>query len=283
MSLVSVPNHGLHPLTVRAKRFVSVMGTWVVALARPPRVAMPATAFVVERERLRVGVIGALIAVALSMGWLDEVAIRAVAQLPSSIVDGYNIITDYGRSSWFLWPSGIAVLLLAIATTLTARRMSQLVLAAIAVRFGFIFLAVGLPGLFVTVIKRWIGRVRPSELGPFAYHPLSWDSAYASLPSGHSAAAFSALVAIGAIFPRARPVLWIYAITIAMSRVIVEAHFPSDVLAGAVVGAFGAVLVREWFAARRLGFYLGQEGRVHPLPGPSLRRIKSLARTAGGK
>jgi membrane-associated phospholipid phosphatase len=283
MSLVSVGTQALHPLVVRAKRFISVIGLWMVALARPPRIALPARAFVIEREHLRVGAIGALIAVALSMGWLDALAIKWAGQLPSGIVDSYNEITDYGRSSWVLWPTGILVLLIAAATTMTARRASQLLLAAIAVRFGFVFLAVGLPGLFVTVIKRWIGRVRPSELGPFAYHPLSWDSAYASLPSGHSAAAFSALVAIGAIFPRARPLLWIYAITIAMSRVIIAAHFPSDVLAGAVVGAFGAVLVREWFAARRLGFYTGQDGKVHALPGPSLRLIKRLARAAAGK
>jgi membrane-associated phospholipid phosphatase len=156
--------------------------------------------------------------------------------------------------------------------------MSQLVLATIAVRLGFIFLAIGIPGLFVTIVKRWIGRVRPSEFGPFAYHPFSWDAAFASLPSGHSAAAFSALVALGSIFPRARPVLWIYAVTIAMSRVIIAAHYPSDVIAGALVGAFGAVLVREWFMVRRLGFYLGRDGKTRVMPGPSLKRIKKVAR-----
>ena len=42
---------------------------------------------------------------------------------------------------------------------------------------------------------------------------------------------------------------------IAFSRVVVVAHYPSDVLAGALVGAVGALLVRDWFAARRLGFH----------------------------
>ncbi|MBO0759549.1 MAG: phosphatase PAP2 family protein, partial [Bradyrhizobiaceae bacterium] len=77
--------------------------------------------------------------------------------------------------------------------------------------------------------------------------------------------------------PRARPVLWVYAITIAVSRVIISAHYPSDVVAGAAVGAIGAIFVREWFAARRLGFVVGSDGQVRALPGPSLKRIKKVA------
>jgi undecaprenyl-diphosphatase len=199
-------------------------------------------------------------------------------RLPSAIQDTFNTITDFGRSGWVLWPTGILLLVTAAAMTRAATRMAQSVLATIAVRFGYVFLAVGIPGLFVTIVKRWIGRVRPSHDGPFAYHPFSWNPAYASLPSGHSAAAFSALIAIGAIFPRARPVLWIYAVTIAMSRVIISAHYPSDVIAGAVVGASGAIFVREWFAARQLGFTVGANGQVRALPGPSLKRIKKVAR-----
>jgi len=60
--------------------------------------------------------------------------------------------------------------------------------------------------------------------------------------------------------------------------VIIAAHYPSDVIAGAAVGAFGAVLVREWFAARRLGFTVGSDGQVRAMPGPSLKRIKKVAR-----
>ena len=74
------------------------------------------------------------------------------------------------------------------------------------------------------------------------------------MPSGHATTAFAALVAIGAIFPQARALMWIYAVLIALSRVVITAHHPSDVIAGAIVGAVGALLVRNWFAARRLGF-----------------------------
>src|SRR5262249_39115515 len=218
----------LQPLVVRARHFASVLAAWVATLARSPVAAMPRNAFIEERQRLRVGVIAAVLAVLVAMGWIDAAAFRASGQLPRWLNETYNTITDYGRSGWVLWPSAILLLATAAATTMAAARMTQLALATIAVRLGFVFLAVGIPGLVDNVAKRLIGRVRPSGFGPFAYHPFSWDSAYASLPSGHTAAAFSALVAIGTLFPRLRPLLWIYALTIAMSRVIIAAHYPSD-------------------------------------------------------
>jgi undecaprenyl-diphosphatase len=72
--------------------------------------------------------------------------------------------------------------------------------------------------------------------------------------------------------------MWTYAVLIAASRIVLTAHHPSDVLAGAVFGIIGALLVRDWFAARRLGFVLGADGRARALPGPSFGRIKRVAR-----
>jgi membrane-associated phospholipid phosphatase len=283
VTVTGAGEHKVHPLAARARRFVAIIAAWVGALAKPSRIPQSAYAFVAEQQRLRTGAIGTLLVAIGLMGWgFDTQIIAATRYLPAWVIDAFNEITDYGRSSWTLWPSGLLFLATAAVATIASRRMSQLVLASIAVRFGFVFLAVGIPGLVISVGKRWIGRVRPSEAGAFAYHPFSWVSDYASFPSGHSAAAFSALVAIGAIFPRARSVLWIYAVVIAISRVVIEAHYPSDVIVGAVVGAFGAILVREWFASRRLGFYIGGDGKVHLMPGPSLRRIKRVAHGVAG-
>ena len=86
------------------------------------------------------------------------------------------------------------------------------------------------------------------------------------------------LVAFGTLWPRWRTVLWIYALLIAVSRVVVTAHYPSDVLAAAVVGVVGALLVRRWFALRGLGFSIAPDGVLHQKSGPSLRRIKAVAR-----
>jgi undecaprenyl-diphosphatase len=72
--------------------------------------------------------------------------------------------------------------------------------------------------------------------------------------------------------------MWAYAVVIALSRVALTAHFPSDVLAGAFVGIAGALLVRRWFAARRLAFLQHSDGIVRALPGPSFSRLTRVAR-----
>jgi undecaprenyl-diphosphatase len=52
------------------------------------------------------------------------------------------------------------------------------------------------------------------------------------------------------------------------------------VVAGALIGVVGAMFVRYWFAARRLGFAIRRDGTIVPLPGPSLPRLKRVARKA---
>jgi undecaprenyl-diphosphatase len=149
------------------------------------------------------------------------------------------------------------------------------------VRVGFLFMAIAVPGLFVTIIKRMIGRARPmvgGTLDPYLFSPFIWRTDYASLPSGHATTAFAVLVAFGTLWPRARTVLLVYAFLIAVSRVVVTAHYPTDVAVGALVGIGGALLVRRYFALRRLGFSIGPDGVPHQYPGPSVRRIKSVAR-----
>jgi undecaprenyl-diphosphatase len=56
----------------------------------------------------------------------------------------------------------------------------------------------------------------------------------------------------------------VYAILIAASRLVLLAHHPSDVVAGALIGIVGAMFVRYWFAARRLGFAIGHDGTIVP-------------------
>jgi membrane-associated phospholipid phosphatase len=211
---------------------------------------------------------------------LDAAAIRGVGHLPRWIVSAFDDITDYGKSGWFLWPLGLMFLALAALPPMLTR-FSQRVLAVIMVRIGFLFTAIAVPSLLVTIIKRMIGRARPmvgGSLDPFLYSPFIWRADYAGMPSGHATTAFAALVAFGTLWPRSRTLWLVYALLIAISRVVVTAHYPSDVLAGALVGIGGAILVRHYFAQRRLGFAIGPDGAIHQYAGPSLQRIKAVAR-----
>jgi membrane-associated phospholipid phosphatase len=213
-----------------------------------------------------------------AMFWLDTPTMRSAADLPRGFLDLVNELSDFGRGGWPLTPLGLLLIASTVALMPSLSFMTRGALAAASIKIGYMFVAIGLTGLADTILKRIIGRVRPSDLGAFAYEPLSWRSEYASFPSGHTANVFATLVAVGVIFPRARPLLWVYAVGIGASRVIGGAHFLSDVIAGAAFGAFGAVLIRDWFAARRLGFYVGSDGRVQKMAGPSWRRIRKVAR-----
>jgi membrane-associated phospholipid phosphatase len=55
------------------------------------------------------------------------------------------------------------------------------------------------------------------------------------------------------------------------------AHHPSDVVAGAVIGLAGAMLVRYWFAARRLGFVIGEGGTITPRKPRAAKRVARRA------
>jgi membrane-associated phospholipid phosphatase len=231
--------------------------------------------------RRTVYALGALALICVAMLTVDAPAIKAVRHLPRWLVAGFDFITDFGRSAWFLVPIGLMLAVMPVLASPPPPAMSRRVLAAVAVRLGFLFSAIALPGLAVTVIKRLVGRGRPlvgGTLDPFLYSPFGWKVEYASFPSGHATDAFAAAMAIGAVWPRARPVMWTYAVIIAASRVVLTAHFPSDVLAGAVVGVACAALVRSWFASRGLAFCRTEAGSIRPMPGPSMARLKRVAR-----
>ncbi len=245
--------------------------------ARKPRHAFPTSALL----HVAVGTLAMTAVIGITMVMVDAPAIPGVGHLPLWLIAWFDRVTDLGRSSWFLTPIALVLLSMAALASPTLSATSQRVLAAIAIRLGFLFSAIALPGLVVTVLKRLVGRARPlvgGSVDPFLYLPFGWNVEYASLPSGHATDAFAAAMAIGALWPKARPWMWTYAIIIAASRVVLTAHFPSDVLAGAAIGVAGVLLVRAWFASRGFAFAWDPRGAIRRLSGPSLARMKRVAR-----
>ena len=250
------------------------------ALVRPIQSPAPWRSRAIQSHAIIIWSIMLCAAVATSMFVFDTAALDWARQEPNWFRNAFETITDFGLSGWFLFPCGIILLFLAAVISPRLAALSQGALAALAARFGFLFLAVALPGLFVSIVKRLIGRARPYVGGhenPFHYVPFSWRPEFASMPSGHATTAVAAAIAIGAFWPRTRPVMWIYAVTIMFSRVAVLAHHPSDVIAGAVVALVGTHLLRRWFAARRLVF---RASDLRAKPAPSMLRIKATLRQA---
>jgi membrane-associated phospholipid phosphatase len=209
---------------------------------------------------------------------LDGRIIAWVRHLPGGLIAVFDGITDYGKSGWLLVPLAAALVVLACAPSITPALRFRLI-APLTVRIGFLFIAIAAPGALTLVIKQLIGRTRPyaADGDIYVLAPLTLQAANASFPSGHSTTAFAAALAISALWPSAQWIAWSYALVIGISRIIVTAHFPSDVLASAVIGILGALLVRDYFAARRLGFAVLPDGSIRALPGPSAHHLRNAA------
>jgi undecaprenyl-diphosphatase len=126
---------------------------------------------------------------------------------------------------------------------LLLRRRRLLMASALAV------IAAGLSLGVAAVVARLAGRPRPFVTHPHTIHDFLPHAADPGFPSDHATAAFAITVVLLAVFGRrALPVL-VAAIALSVARVMVGVHYPSDVLAGALLGCAGAGVVL--LAARR--------------------------------
>ena len=193
-----------------------------------------------------------------------------------------RILTDFGKDEYVL--AVLAGLLIAVALVSPALRgIQRSLLLGLGTRLQFIFCAVVVSNLVTEVLKYCIGRGRPfvgGEANAFHFSHFAGNPAYYSFPSGHATTAFALALAVSAVWPQARVAMAVYALIIAATRLVLLAHHPSDVVAGAMVGIVGAMFVRYWFAARRLGFAIQRDGSIVSLVGPSSGRLKRVARGA---
>src|SRR5437764_2188922 len=161
------------------RRIAANLGIWLALLVRPRR--FKESRLLPPYIRLALGALGGAVLVGFAMLVLDAPGVAFAKSLPLWAVETFNEITDFGKSGWFLFPIGGLIVLAAIIATPAAGRLTNLVLTSLIVRLGYVFVAIALPSLFVTIVKRLIGRVRPSELGPYAYVPWSWKPVFARM------------------------------------------------------------------------------------------------------
>jgi undecaprenyl-diphosphatase len=107
-----------------------------------------------------------------------------------------------------------------------------------------VVLAVVLSDIVLFVLKTVYVRQRPPLVLNGVILPFGPDSG-SSFPSGHTTRAFAVASLVSLIMGRKYAFLLVLAIGVALSRVIIGVHFPSDVLGGAFLGMLLGLVVYE--------------------------------------
>lgn len=171
----------------------------------------------------------------------------------------WRSLSRLGKSDWMLIPSGLAAIVLYVMRPRLAAIGCRDVGGSLRVAF-FFFVAVAATGIVAVIFKYGLGYPRPSVVGAYGPHFFALDPDYASFPSGHSTSAAAMAMAGTLLWPPAGLLLWPLALMIGLSRIMVNGHHLSDVIAGLSLGAWGTVLIARAFARRGVLFGVGASG-----------------------
>jgi len=163
-----------------------------------------------------------------SLQVLDERMLLAAHGAPAALVPVFYVLTVIG-GGWGLVP------LLPFAVHRPTRALTAWLLAAIVAQSAL-----------VSALKLAFGRPRPCDaLGWCA--PIDVASpGGGSFPSGHAAGAFAFAAFVAVRAPRWAVPAFACAFAVAWSRCVLGVHYPSDVLAGALLGgAVGVAFARR--------------------------------------
>jgi membrane-associated phospholipid phosphatase len=109
---------------------------------------------------------------------------------------------------------------------------------------------IGVDGVMTYSLKKVVNRDRPYLTYP-DIHPAAYETSN-SFPSGHTSLAFATATAMSLKYPKWYVIApsYFWACSVGYSRLNMGVHYPSDVLAGALLGAGSAFVtykVNEWF------------------------------------
>ncbi len=182
-----------------------------------------------------------------SYEFLDLPAARFSATADYRIKEIFELITRLGVSTPYLVAAFAGFIFFRFI-----KRNEILANAAV-----FLFIAVALSGLANDLIKVLVGRSRPGLLftqGIYGFKPLTHQYYYASFPSGHANTIAALCYGLSVVTARFKYIWLIIALAVMASRVIVGAHFPSDVIFGAYLGVVVTELMAVCFEKKGLRF-----------------------------
>lgn len=275
---MSIPS-GSEGSTGYLSRLFTIVSTWMMQLVAPPSLSHRAEA---RRRLARHALFSfavAAILIAALMTWFDAREIALMPPRGTASLWPFRILTDFGKDSYVV--ALLAILLLMVLLVAPAMQGGAgRGLLAIGLRLQFILLAVSVPLVAGELLKWTAGRGRPfagGQANAFNFTPFVGTEAHASFPSAHAITAFALAMAVAAVRPRLRGLMIAYALMIAFSRLLLLAHHPSDVVAGATIGIIGVMGVRYWFAVRGLGFAIDEGGVISPVTEEALKGVAAGA------
>jgi len=120
----------------------------------------------------------------------------------------------------------------------------------------YLLLSLSISGVILNLIKPIVGRLRPEflfEHGLYGVMPFNLEFDANSFPSGHAQVIWAMAIGLTLIHRRYDALYILIAILVSFSRIIVQAHYLSDVVMGAYIGTVTAILVKRMlFDARNI-------------------------------
>lgn len=187
----------------------------------------------------------------------DAAAIRFVRSSGSPVIYGMADVTNIGKSYWYLVPAGLVFLVMAFLNWHGKSRSALARLTFFFGQAGYAFLAVAMSGIITDIIKLFVGRARPKffdAFGTLHFQPFTPGYNFGSFPSGHSTTMGAVAIVLMIWFPRWRVPVFILCVLAACTRIAAQAHYPSDVVAGFLVGTLYSLSAARWLAARAAVF-----------------------------
>lgn len=137
---------------------------------------------------------------------------------------------------------------------------------------ALLFAAVAVSGIAVDVLKVIVGRPRPKLLFSAGNYEFSWIGLSAdhwSFPSGHAATAAALAAALWCLWPRPLLLYALGAALVAASRIVMDAHYLSDVVMGGFIGVLVTRALATGFAHSRPPFRLRPQAAADPVLPPT--------------